>query len=73
VRGTLVGFRSPAFVKGINQVGYHFHFLTDDQRAGGHALSFQITSGTVEIGILRQHSTFLPDTQQFLDATLPLP
>lgn len=73
VSGTLVGFRSPAFAKGINQVGYHFHFITDDERAGGHALSFQVTGGTVEIGVLRQHSTFLPDNQPFLNATLPLP
>jgi len=73
VSGTLVGFRSPAFIKGINQVGYHFHFITDDEHAGGHALSFQIAEGTVEIGILRQHSTFLPGNQPFQNATLPLP
>jgi len=73
VTGTLVGFRSPAFEKGINQVGYHFHFITDDERAGGHALSFQIAAGVIEIETIHQHSTYLPDTQPFLDATLPLP
>ena len=73
VEGTLVGFRSPAFVKGINQPGYHFHFISDDARAGGHALSFEIRTGTVDIDILRDQSTFLPDNQPFRDATLPLP
>lgn len=73
VRGTLVGFRSPAFVKGINQVGYHFHFISDDQKAGGHALDFIAADVLVEIETLRQHSTFLPDTQPFREAPLPLP
>jgi acetolactate decarboxylase len=73
IRGTLVGFRSPAFVKGINQPGYHFHFISDDERSGGHALSFTTGDVVIEIGVIRQHSTFLPSNQPFLDATLPLP
>ena len=63
IEGTLVGFRSPAFVRGINQVGYHFHFISDDEKAGGHALSFDIQSATVDVDILRAQSTFLPDNQ----------
>lgn len=38
VRGTLVGFRLPAFVKGINVPGYHLHFLSEDRSRGGHVL-----------------------------------
>ena len=43
VKGTLVGFRCPAFVKGINVPGYHFHFLTDDRKGGGHVLDLRAT------------------------------
>jgi len=43
----LAPFRCPAFAKGLNQPGYHFHFLSDDERAGGHALSFAIQDATV--------------------------
>ena len=43
VKGTLVGFRCPAFVKGINVPGYHFHFLTEDRKAGGHVLDLRVT------------------------------
>ncbi|MBU0716471.1 MAG: acetolactate decarboxylase [Verrucomicrobia bacterium] len=43
VKGTLVGFRCPAFVKGINVPGYHFHFLTDDRKGGGHVLDLRVT------------------------------
>jgi acetolactate decarboxylase len=73
VTGTLVGFRCPAFAKGLNQPGYHFHFLSDDERAGGHALSFAIQDATVEIHVIRQHSILLPDNDAFLNAPLPLP
>ncbi|MFH0824514.1 MAG: acetolactate decarboxylase [Pseudomonadota bacterium] len=38
VRGTMVGFRFPAFMEGVNAVGYHFHFITDDRSRGGHVL-----------------------------------
>jgi acetolactate decarboxylase len=73
IRGTLVGFRSPAFVKGINQPGYHFHFISDDQRSGGHALDFEVSDAIVEIQTIRRHSTILPEAEPFRDAPLPLP
>jgi len=73
VRGTLVGFRSPVFVKGINQPGYHFHFISDDQRSGGHALDFVALNATIEIETIRQHLTLLPDNHAFRIAPLPLP
>jgi acetolactate decarboxylase len=71
VRGTLVGFRSPAFVNGINQAGYHFHFISDDLQSGGHALDFVILDATIEIETIRKHSTFLPDNDAFRLAPLP--
>jgi acetolactate decarboxylase len=49
VRGTLIGFRSPAFVKGINVPGYHLHFLADDRSSGGHVLDFEMSKGVLEI------------------------
>ncbi len=73
IEGTLVGFRSPAFVKGINQAGYHFHFISDDEKAGGHTLSFTLSQGTVEIEVLRKNSVLLPDNPAFRAAPLPLP
>ena len=72
IEGTLVAFRSPAWVKGINQVGYHYHFISDDESAGGHALSFTTGSVTVEIQKLQENSIWVPDKGPFLTAPLPL-
>jgi len=49
VRGTLAGFRCPPFVQGLNVVGYHLHFISDDQTAGGHVLDFELTEGEIEL------------------------
>ena len=49
VRGTLIGFRSPPFVKGVNVPGYHLHFLSDDHSKGGHVLNALVSHGTLEV------------------------
>ncbi|MBS1879527.1 MAG: acetolactate decarboxylase [Actinobacteria bacterium] len=36
--GTMVGFRFPAHVEGIEIAGYHLHFLSADRTRGGHVL-----------------------------------
>ena len=72
IQGTLVAFRCPAWVKGINQVGYHYHFISDDETAGGHALSFTTGPATVEIQELQQNSIWVPDKGPFLTAPLPV-
>ena len=48
IRGALIGFRSPSFVKGVNVPGYHIHFLADDLSGGGHILEFELTQGLLE-------------------------
>lgn len=72
IKGTLVVFRCPAWVKGINQVGYHYHFISDDETAGGHALSFITGPVTVEIQEVQQNSIWVPDKGPFLTAPLPV-
>jgi acetolactate decarboxylase len=41
VSGTIVGFRVPGYLEGVNVPGYHMHFLTADRKAGGHVLAFR--------------------------------
>jgi acetolactate decarboxylase len=38
LEGTMVGFRFPAYVEGIEVAGYHLHFLSADRSRGGHVL-----------------------------------
>jgi len=38
VEGTMLGFRFPAYVEGIEVAGYHLHFISEDRARGGHVL-----------------------------------
>jgi acetolactate decarboxylase len=38
VAGTMLGFRFPAYVEGIEIGGYHLHFISEDRGRGGHVL-----------------------------------
>src|SRR5690242_6762106 len=59
-RGTLVGFRLPDFVKGINLPGCHAHFLTDNRQAGGHVLDFVLDEATLELAVCSRIDLRLP-------------
>ncbi len=47
IEGTLVGFRCPSYVDGLNRPGYHLHFLSKDGKHAGHVLSFSFKEDTV--------------------------
>ena len=49
VWGSLVGFRFPDYVGGLNVSGYHFHFITDDRGAGGHLLECEMSRGELRV------------------------
>jgi len=49
VKGTMVGFWFPRYICGINIPGYHFHFITEDRKRGGHLLDCRLMRGEVRI------------------------
>jgi acetolactate decarboxylase len=61
VSGTIVGFRGPPSVRGINDPGYHLHFLSDDKTQGGHILTFVMDRGDFAIETCSNHLVILPD------------
>jgi len=38
VEGSMVGFRFPTYIEGIEVAGYHLHFVDSERRRGGHVL-----------------------------------
>jgi acetolactate decarboxylase len=47
--GTVVGFRFPDPIAGIEVPGWHLHFLSKDRKHGGHIMSLAVTSARVEL------------------------
>ena len=45
VSGTMVGFGFPDALDGIEMIGWHLHFATDDRTRGGHVLDFTLEHG----------------------------
>jgi acetolactate decarboxylase len=73
VRGTLVGFRLPQYLNGVNVGGYHFHFVTNDRRAGGHVLDGKFVNPIADLDTLYSWKMLLPDRLAFAQASLEQP
>jgi acetolactate decarboxylase len=64
VKGTLVGFRSPAEMKGVGVPGYHMHFISDDRLNGGHILKATLESGILEWALTDRFLLILPESSE---------
>ncbi|MES2267811.1 MAG: acetolactate decarboxylase [Bacteroidota bacterium] len=65
LKGTLVGYRIPTFMDGPNITGYHFHFLSDDKKAGGHIIDLLAGDITIEVDQLDGFMVDIPQTKDF--------
>ncbi len=69
--GTVVGFFTPVFFEGLNVVGYHLHFISDDRQTGGHILDLVVPEDTiVEYDITPDFSMVLPTSGPFTEVDL---
>jgi len=70
VQGTLVGFRLPQYLKGVNVAGYYLHFITSDRKAGGHLLDGAFLNPVVDVETLQDWQINLPNNTAFQKAPL---
>ena len=70
IRGTLVGFYTPKFIKSLAIPGFHLHFISEDHTSGGHLLTCAMAQGRVAIHHVPEISVGLPLTLDFLTADL---
>lgn len=60
----------PSYIKEINVEGYHFHFISDDAKVGGHLVDGAFENINAEIQTLRDVQMVLPNNQGFNQANL---
>ncbi len=65
IKGTLVGFKSPSFIERIGVSGFHFHFIDEDKKVGGHLLDFEMVKGKLEYAISREFHVKLEDSDNY--------
>ena len=63
VEGTMVGFRCPPYVTGVNMPGCHLHFLTKSRDAGGHVLEFKVQQAVISLDYTSDFLMILPDEE----------
>lgn len=69
--GTMVGFYCPQFIGNINVAGYHFHFISDDLKMGGHVMEFE-SAGNLEVKYdrMNDYHFYLPDNEDYKNVSL---
>jgi acetolactate decarboxylase len=71
ITGTIVGFYTPVFFKGLNVAGFHLHFIDGTRSTGGHVLDFTISPGTeTELDSTAGFTMTLPTSGSFTNADL---
>lgn len=70
IKGTMLGFWTPAYSRTIGVAGWHLHFLTEDRRSGGHVLGARAASLDVQVHDLDNLHLAIPETREFLHADL---
>ena len=59
-RGTMVGFRQPAFASGMSLPNYHLHFISEDRTRGGHALAFTVRDVRLQVSERPEFTVHMP-------------
>jgi acetolactate decarboxylase len=65
VRGTLVGIRCPSWMGTLNVSGYHWHFLSDDRKTGGHVLACEFHDGLLRFDECSSIVIHIPQSAEF--------
>ncbi|HEU0182773.1 MAG TPA: acetolactate decarboxylase [Agromyces mariniharenae] len=70
IRGTVVGFWTPAIYQGIAVAGLHVHFLSEDRGLGGHVLELSVEMGDLRVAAFARLDLRLPTDELFLRTEL---
>lgn len=70
IRGTLVGLYCPSYMGELNSVGWHFHFISDDKKKGGHILELSVKDGTAYLDKTDKFTMMLHNDKKFHDINL---
>ena len=55
----------PDYMDGINAAGWHFHFVSDDRKRGGHVFEIAMKRGTAFLDKINSIELKLPDEPVF--------
>ncbi len=65
ISGVFAGFKIPSFLAGTSIPDFHFHFISNNEDAGGHVVNFVWDNVMIEIDELYRFSVELPQNIEF--------
>ncbi|MBR1759750.1 MAG: acetolactate decarboxylase [Schwartzia sp.] len=70
IKGTLVGLYCPSYMGELNSVGWHFHFLSEDKKKGGHILELSLKNATAHLDQTDKFTMILHKDKNFHELNL---
>lgn len=70
ISGVMVGVWFPKYMAQLNVPGFHFHFIDDLRKLGGHVFGFQLEEATIELQVLHGFQLALIRNEDFYQANL---
>lgn len=70
IDGILVGIWVPNYLKQVNVAGFHFHFIDEARKLGGHVFDFNLSNGHMILQTLKSIQVDCIDNEDFLNANL---
>ena len=68
--GTIIGLYCPDYMGGLNNAGWHFHYISQDLTLGGHVLKVSVGDATAQIDITDGFEMVLPEETGFQEMDL---
>lgn len=65
IKGSIIGIYCPDYMGSLNASGWHFHFISEDSKKGGHVMSIKNFDGKIELDKISRFEMFSPDTDTF--------
>jgi acetolactate decarboxylase len=65
IKGTVVALYCPDYMDGLNTPGWHFHFVSDDRKKGGHILELAFDNAKAEMDKTSGFEMKLSDNKTF--------
>ena len=62
----MIGFFCPTFIGDINAAGFHFHFISEDKKLGGHVMELTASKPLkIEMQKMINYEFKLPESAEF--------
>lgn len=64
-KGVIVGVYFPNYFSQLNVSGWHFHYISNDRKVGGHLLNVDLKSGVLDIDVTDEFKLIMPKNDSF--------